>query len=61
MQEVKNGSVWVHLDGVTKGFVTVTRRQGNALHYKHTDDNGHIYPNAYVTPEESFLGLFKEI
>jgi hypothetical protein len=59
--QVKNGSVWVHLDGVTKGFVTVTRRQGSALYYKHTDDNGYIGPNVYVTPEEAFLELFREV
>jgi hypothetical protein len=60
-KEVKNGSVWLPTDGATKGFVTVTRKEGNVLHYKHTDDRGRIHPSPYVAPEDAFLRRFKEI
>jgi hypothetical protein len=60
-KEIKNGSIWLPLDGVTKGFVTVTRKEGSTLYYKHTDDMGYIHPATYVVPEEKFLERFKAI
>ncbi len=60
-KEIKNGSIWIKMDGITKGFVTITRKEGSTLHYKHTDDRGHIHHDPYEIPEDDFLNHFREI
>ena len=60
-KEIKNGSVWVPLDGITKGFVTVTRKEGPTVHYKHTDDNERISHFLHCTTEDAFLRHFRGI